>query len=106
MTFTIKERLILSQILRQARGGFTALRLLRKFMEALSFSEEEHAQLHFVESGEQVSWNPKVTIEKDIEVGPAVMEIVKNTLKALESSPTPPDFELLAIYDKFNPEEN
>ncbi len=101
MTLTVFERLLLLNIL-PAEGDITALRILRKLRETLSFSEEEHALLKFRYGGDdlpdqedlpedqrkkvpegQVFWVQEAVEPKDIEITGKAFHIVSETLKKL-----------------------
>jgi hypothetical protein len=103
MMFSVKERLILLNILPE-RGDILSLRLTRKFREALSFSEEEHAALQFQELPNQVKWNVAIEQPKEIEVGPKLHEVIAAALKAIANNPDLSGAHL-DLYDRFVPVE-
>jgi len=52
------QRLVLLDVLPK-EGNYTTLKIVRKLKESLSFSEEEHKRLKFVQDGDGVRWDEK-----------------------------------------------
>ena len=112
MTFTVKERVLMLTILQGAKGDdVTALRIISRFMDALSFSEEEHSALQFEDlpTGGQ-KWNPESGVaEKEIEVGKKLRDVIEKNLqrflKHLNEQPDAQPLQFFVIFDKFFPEE-
>ena len=105
MTLTIKERLLLTQVLPvNEPGRIASLRIRGKFYDDLTFSEEEHKMLSIKrsENGSQIAWDPTAPQESEIDAGPVVIEWVAATLKRMESAEPPTltrDF--MTLWDKF-----
>lgn len=98
MNLSVKERLVLNSIL-PAQGDITTLKIVRKLREDLSFSEEEHKKLKFVEvEGGGLKWNWDLIV--DIEIGEKAMDVIK---KALEDANNKKQLNLdhLDIYERF-----
>jgi hypothetical protein len=95
MELTVMERLILLGAL-PAEGNLTTLRIVRQLREALSFSEEEHAALRFVNLNEQgkpaqpgepvarMVWDQKGIVAKEIELGAKAQALIVETLEGLD----------------------
>ena len=75
----IRDRMVLLNIL-PPTGDITTLRIVRQLREALSFSEQEHAEFGIQQAGEMICWNPGVSAEKEIEIGPKALAIIQKTL--------------------------
>lgn len=131
MKLTVIERMMLLGILPE-KGDFTTLKLMRKLRETLSFSEEEHTQLHFMrrfvcpkcekvvltsapqiicgdcaedmKSTDEVRWDDPDGLEKQIYMGDKVTEIITNTLKVMNDNQVLTD-QHMSIYEKFVKEE-
>jgi hypothetical protein len=114
MKLNVQERLILINLLPPQRGSLTSLRIIRKLREDLSFSEEEHVQLQFHNSGEtlpdgtivpdgQIQWQP-IPLEKDVDIGPVALAAIQAAFDQLGKSDGLNE-ELLSFYDKFAPPE-
>lgn len=99
MTFNVRDRILLLNILPK-EGDVTTIRLVRQLRMDLSFSEEEHAQLHFIhgENG-AISWTDG-DLSKEITVGPRARLLIAEVLRQLDTSKklTP---EYLDLYDAF-----
>ena len=115
MKLNVQERLTLINLLPPQRGSLTSLRIMRAFREALSFSEEEHAQLQFRNAGEtmpdgtvvpdgEIRWNP-VVIEKEMEVSPVVSAAIVAAINQLSKSEQL-DEALLPFFERFIPPES
>jgi hypothetical protein len=79
------DRLILLQLLPQ-QGDLTTLRLVRDLQGVLSFSEEEHAALGFVQSEERVTWNSEAEVVKDVHLGARMQVLLLDKLKELDKN--------------------
>jgi len=99
MELSVLERLVLLAILPK-EGNFTTLKLVRKLREELSFSEEEHKTLGFVQEGGQVKWNENPSIRKDLQIGEKMSDLIANTLKKLSDESKLRD-EHFTLYEKF-----
>ena len=99
MELTVKERLILMQLLPK-EGNFTTLKLMRKLKEELSFDEEEHKILQFKSTSNQLSWDFEQSVMKDVQIGEVMMEKITTDLKKMdkESKLTEDHF---SLFEKF-----
>jgi hypothetical protein len=101
MKFSVKERFLLLSILNPS-GSLSTLRLARKLREDLSFSDEEHEQLGIEEdpvSG-QVKWDQDRAVEKEVEVGPKMREVITATFKQLDAEERL-DFNIMPLAERF-----
>ena len=96
---TVIERLVLLNILPK-EGDFTTIKLLRKLRENLSFDEDEHKKLNFVQDGDQVRWNMTAVVEKRIAIGEKQSDIIHSALKKLNDEKKLTD-EHFSLYEKF-----
>ena len=99
MELTVKERLILMNLLPK-EGNFLTLRLMRKLRETLSFDEEEHKILKFVQNGEQLSWDFAADVVKDVEVGEVMLDVITNGLKDKDKEGKLTE-DHITLYEKF-----
>ena len=111
--FSVLERFQLLNGVLPQQGDITAIRLLRRFRESLSFSEEELASLKFTrfnEEGEEdpggttTRWHDPGRIMKTVEVGPKMRELVVSGLKNVSNAGQLTD-QHLALVDRFMPED-
>lgn len=105
--FSVLERFQLLNGVLPAQGDITSIRLLRKFREALSFSEEEHQSLGFEQVPDRpglTQWKDPGGIMKNIEVGPKMRELIVQGLKAVSEAGKLSDHHLCLV-DRFMPEE-
>jgi len=86
LKLTVLERLLVLRLLPR-QGNLTTLRIVRELERELSFSEEEHAALQFVnhENG-AVTWKALGDKEKDVELGEVAHRLVLEGLAAAEAS--------------------
>jgi len=96
---TVMERLVLLNILPK-EGDFTTIKLLRKLRENLSFDEDEHKKLNFVQDGGQVRWNQEALSNKRIQIGEKQSDIIHDALKKLNDEKKLMD-EHFSLYEKF-----
>jgi hypothetical protein len=99
MQLTVMERLVLLSILPR-EGNFTTLRLMRKLREDLSFSEEEHKLLGFIQEGDRVKWNLQADVVKNFDFGDVVIETITNQLKKLDKENKLSE-DSFTLYEKF-----
>ena len=99
MELTVTERLVLLQLLPQ-EGDYTTLKIVRRLREELSFDEDEHAALGFVQDDERVRWNPDADLVKDIDYGGKASSIVVEKLAELDEQKVLRE-EHLPLYEKF-----
>jgi len=95
MLLSVHSRLVLLGMATKAEGNMITLRLVRDFIRALGWTEEELAALDFQQTDNQVKWTPAVE-PKEIEVGP---ELKKAVLKWFD--PEKLTLEMLPLYEQF-----
>ena len=98
---SVLERLVLLSFLPK-EGDFTTIKLLRKLRENLSFDEEEHKKLVFVQEGDQVRWNEDVSagMTKQIPIGEKQANIIQDALKKLNAEKKLTN-DYFSLYEKF-----
>lgn len=104
MELNVKERLMLMNILPK-EDNFITLKIVRKLMNDLSFSEEEVKEFKFETKTEGnktfTVWDgEKNNIVKEIEIGEKAMDIIVNAFKKLDQEKKL-TFEHYDIYEKF-----
>jgi len=96
---SVVERLVLLNILPK-EGDFTTIKLMRKLRESLSFDEDEHKKLNFVQDGDQVRWNQEALTDKYIQIGEKQSDIIHDALKKLNDEKKLTS-DHLSLYEKF-----
>lgn len=96
---TVVERLVLLNILPK-EGDFTTIKLVRKLRENLSFDEDEHKKLNFVQDGDQVRWNQEALTDKYIQIGEKQSDLIHDALKKLNDEKKLTN-EHFSLYEKF-----
>jgi len=102
VSLNVFERVNLISIL-SGESDFTTLKLMRKAKEDLSFTEEEHKLLKFIELPDgRVTWKSKDAekIIREFELGEVVTMRIKETLKVEDSRKKLKD-EHFTLYEKF-----
>ena len=100
MKLGVFDRLILLNILPR-EGNFVALKIVRKMLEDLSFSEEEHKALEFKEGDNgQVLWKSEADKPKNISIGEKATDIIVEVLKKLNGDKKLQD-QHYSLYEKF-----
>ena len=85
--FSVLERLLLLNSILPERGEITTLRLVQRFRDELSFSEEEHATLKFQEEpGQPLRWTKAAESPKEIAFGPKIRELIATGLMAASTA--------------------
>ena len=83
MKLSIKERLVLNMIMEKQAGRYDTLKLLRKFREDLSFTEEEIKDINLQSvDGQGFKWDKE--LDKDVPIGDTVMGVIKNQFQKLD----------------------
>jgi hypothetical protein len=100
MKLLVHERLLLLEMLPKA-GNLTTIKLLRVAKEDLSFNDKENKALKFVQEEGMLNWDPAAgDIEKEIEIGEIITELIITELKRMNE-----DKELteqhISLYEKF-----
>lgn len=85
LALTVKERLMLMGVL-PTESNFVTLKIVRKLMSDLSFTEEEHQVLKFETVGQNsVSWNHKAEKEPiELEIGEKALSLIIEQLKTMD----------------------
>lgn len=96
---TVLERLVLLSILPK-EGNFTTIKLLRQLRENLSFDEEEHKKLQFIQDGGQVQWDEKANLTKHVQIGEKQCDLIHDALKKLDDEKKLTDNHF-SLYEKF-----
>lgn len=99
MKLSVIERMVALNLL-PTEGSFTNLKLIRVAKETLSFNEEENKTLQFSQTGDRVTWNQTVVVEKEVEIGEVVSLIIVEALKKLDSEGKLKE-EHISLYEKF-----
>lgn len=99
MNLNTKERLILVATLPK-EGDFTTLKIVRQLREDLSFSEDEHARLHFVNTPEGVQWQQGGDQPREFAIGAKAKEIIVAALQQLNDAKRL-TADHLSLYEKF-----
>lgn len=104
MEFKVIERMMLLNLLGDAEGDVTTLRVIRDTQEKVGFTEEELAVLNIRQDGTQVKWEGSADKPVEIAIGRAAHNVISAKLERLntEKKLTIPQ---LNLYDKFNPPE-
>lgn len=83
MILSTKERLVLSMIMEPQAGRFDALKLIRKFREDLSFSQDEIKEINLrAEDGGSFRWDKEII--KDVEIGEVTLNIIRKQFQKLD----------------------
>ena len=86
MWLTVSERILVSSLLLRATGDITTVRVIHELQQALSFSEEEHKNLAFVNTELGTHWNAQAgDLMKDVPIGEKARDVVVNMLKDLDN---------------------
>ena len=87
MELSIRDRIVLIQLLPEQHGGLVNLQRLRELREALSFSEEEETELGIVVDSKSgnVRWKPEAADHrKEVELWPWVLGKLRDRLAELD----------------------
>jgi hypothetical protein len=101
------DRLLLLRLLPRT-GDLTTLRIVRDLERELSFSEEEHAALQFVNEGNSMRWNQVADTGAAVEFGDVAVGLVHRALYDAETSREQFPIGVIDLCEKFNyepPEE-
>ena len=101
MKLSFLDRMMLGSLL-PATGSFVTIRILRELKEALAPTEEEIKGLNIGNNTEtgQVTWNPEKDQGKEITIGEAATELIKNKLKDMDTKEELTENHF-GIYEKF-----
>lgn len=99
MELGVYERIVLLGILPK-EGDFTTLKIVRGMREDLSFSEEEHKALEFVQDGSNIQWKKDADVPRNINFGEKATDLIVETLKKLDEQKKLKE-EYYSLYEKF-----
>lgn len=99
MELTIKERIVLLNILPK-EGNVITLKLVRKFREALSFSETEIKEGKIKIGDGQINWDDSVLKSKDVKVEDTIKSLIVKSLRDLDQKEKLTE-EHISLYEKF-----
>jgi len=99
LELSVAERLNLMGLLPQ-EGNYVSLKLIRIAREDLSFSDEEQANLKFVQDGKSIVWNIEKEVPKKVAFGEVVTTIIQTALKKLNDEAKLKDSHF-TLYEKF-----
>ena len=101
MKLSFLDRMMLGSLL-PATGSFVTIRILRELKEALAPTEEEIKELNIGNNTEtgQVTWNSEKDQGKEITIGEAATELIKNKLKDMDTKEELTENHF-GIYEKF-----
>lgn len=85
MELSIKQRMLLLNLLAEYTGNIAQLRILAELRDRLSFSEEEHERFEIKQEGNQLSWSPEKAAPTEVEIGPVAKEIIVRRLRDLSN---------------------
>ena len=105
MEFKAMERMMLLNLLKDAEGDVTMLRIVRDTQSKIGFSEEELEALDFKQDAAQVRWNAKADNPVEIDLGKKATKFIADKLEGLNAQKklTVPQ---LGLYDKFVEDED
>ncbi len=83
MKLNVLERITALGIMPEA-GNFATLRVMNDLRMALSLTEAEFKEFGVKQEGDQMSWNPKGTEEREIKVGEKATDILVEALEKLD----------------------
>jgi len=105
MIFSVKERLMLQEILPKT-GNIITLKLVSDAMDAAGFSEGEVRMLGVTNNEGRITWNPimEPKCAKEIAIGPELFKVVQAELeKRNEAGELAID--MISLYEKFQKAE-
>lgn len=106
MNLNIKERIVLAHLVQaidlaaMQKGNIVCLRIRRKLLESLTFSEEELKEFSLREEGGRYLWDATTDKGKDIEIGDEAHKMIVEKLKELNAQGLLVD-DHLSVIDKF-----
>ena len=99
MELSVQDRLLLLNCLPK-EGDIAMLRVLRDLGNALSFSEDDHADFEMKRNPNGSTWNQDKAICKEVEIGPVAHSLIVAGLEARNASKTLTTGHL-SIYERF-----
>lgn len=100
MKLSVKERIVLVGLL-PATGDITSMKQVRVLREELAFNDEENKNLKIQhQPNGSVTWSKDGEIDKEIEIVPVMLEVIKGKLNELNEQKSITD-EILDIWELF-----
>lgn len=99
MLLEVSERLTLLNLLPK-EGNFITLKLMRELREAISFKDEEVDRFKIKASGDRVTWDDSVAVDKEIAIGDTMKTVIVGVLKKLDETKQLTNAHL-SLYEKF-----
>ena len=66
----------------------------------MSFSESENKSLNFQQNDEMLTWNEEANMEKEVNIGDTITEVIKKELKKMDEEKELTE-QHISIYEKF-----
>ena len=102
MELSVSERLVLLNIL-PVEGDLTTLRIVRDLKKELSFDEEEHSALSFIQDESSIQWDQTVEVFKDVPIGDKATDVIKEAFAQADRQKTL-TLAHLEVYERFEEE--
>lgn len=99
MLLSVFERFALLNIL-PMQGNVATLKIVRQLREDLSFGEDEHKLLEIESIDGGTKWNRTKEENKEVEIGPKALEIIRESYKKLDEKEEV-SIEQLDVYTRF-----
>ena len=99
MELNVMERMILLNML-PAEENIMTLRLIGNLKGDLSFDDDEHKALDFIQEGEQLRWNAEADVVKDVTVSEVMTNLIVDILKKLDEEKKLTEAHI-SLWDKF-----
>jgi hypothetical protein len=103
MILSVYDRLLLLNVLPK-EGDITALKIVRKLKDELSFSEDEHSALQFKHEDGNILWKEEADISKEIEIGEKANDVIVDALRKLNKAKKLTEAHL-DLYERFVKDE-
>lgn len=84
MKLNVNERLALLQVVQAHVGNFLTLGIMNDLISVLAMTDKEFKEFAIKQAGDQITWNPKGTKEKEIEIGEKATEIITADLSKMD----------------------
>lgn len=84
MKLNVLERLTLLGVLQAHVGNFLTLGIVNDAISILAMTDKEFKEFGIKQVGGQITWNPKGSQEKKIEIGEKATEIIVEDLKKMD----------------------
>jgi len=91
MLLSVRQRIVLLQLIPPQSGNLTTLRIVRKLREDLSFTEEEHKKFDMRPEDDGVAWDAELAEPKEVEIGEVAHGIIVDNLKMMNQREVLPE---------------